>query len=484
MAEYNIGMAATKRQYTDFGSFPGEINEAKQTYEFPRMVAKMDNGRTREWTIYARLITIESRNPAAKTPNWNTMLEDHVPMHKEYLDAGENVLDGLIAQVWSETGFVDGKLSRSAPSYVGPKNVGRSNYRNPLQEALVVARGKYEKKRDEGYRAATETDSRLARAQTKKFYPMLAKNYKDFVNRQDSLTLFPAYVQPKLDGMRCIAYLDKHDGATPADVVLYTRTMKEYPHSPTHDLIRRALFETLLAHWRGPSGEREPHGSPGESLYLDGEIYEHGVSLQSLNSIARSEDSKESVEYHVYDLFYPSYGKKDTFEQRTAFLAEVHAAMSDDAKAHIMLVPTHLVSNEQGCDALYSKYIAEGYEGIMVRAPGGEYAKSNMSKSALRSRNLLKRKEVFDAEFEVVDFTQGRQGKDAGALIWVAQTAAGGRFNVVPNMPLAARYTLFEECRGHFVGRYKHRMLRVEYRGLSDDGIPQHAKGIEFRDIV
>jgi len=119
----------------------------------------------------------------------------------------------------------------------------------------------------------------------------------------------------------------------------------------------------------------------------------------------------------------------------------------------------------------------------MIRDPTSAYLKSATVKSdRLRSKALLKRKEVFDDEFEVVDYTQGENGKEVGAVCWIC--AVGDEsFKVVPNMPLEERYAIYRECKKHFATKYKNRMLTVEYRSTSKSGVPLCAKAIGFRDI-
>lgn len=100
----------------------------------------------------------------------------------------------------------------------------------------------------------------------------------------------------------------------------------------------------------------------------------------------------------------------------------------------------------------------------------------------LRSKELLKRKELFDGEFEVVGYTQGSKGKEVGAIVWIC--AIGEKtFNVVPNITHAERYKIFKECEAKFDKKYKNRMITVEYRGVSNDGVPMQGKAIAFRDF-
>lgn len=464
-------MSADKRGFVNFREFDGSINTETNNYEFPMLFAVSDSGKMRQWNVYVRLIKESSKKATeTKTQNWNLLAEDQVPIKNEYLDDDVKFPDGILAQVWTEGGYVGMKISRSAPTYTEIKNKGKKNERNVFHQAIVVARGKFLKKREEGCLEKEELEDDTGIKDTK-YFPMLAKNAKD-VKKVN----FPIYVQPKLDGLRCVAYLDKAPVHKPthSDVILYTRQKKEYPSNSSTDAIRAALLDVLMRYY---NATRE------ESVYLDGELYKHGKSLQNLNSATRGtkQNAKHIDEYHVYDMFYPSY-HKETFETRTKTLSELHSSLDSAAKKVIKLVPTVLVHTQKDVDKLYYDFLDQNYEGAMLRNPAGAYAKSSVKKSsALRSKNLLKRKEVYDAEFEVVGFTEGKSGKDVGALIWICETKENNEFNVTPNMSHEDRYKLYKDCEKNFVKKYKSRMLTVEYRGLSDNNIPQHAKGIAFR---
>lgn len=465
-------MSSDKRDFTNFQSFPGAINQETRNYEFPTLYTTSDSGKVRQWNIYVRLIKKDSKHAAdTRKQNWNLLLEIQVPIKPEYLEDDVKFPDGLLSQVWTESGFINMKISRSAPTYADIKNKGKKNERNVFHQALVIARGKYLKKVQDGAVQKNELKNRSEIKETK-YFPMLAKNYKDFAEK----IKYPVYIQPKLDGLRCVIYLDKPPTAsvTYTDVIMYTRQKKEYPYNSANDDIRKALLKLLKQIY---SKDRS------ESVYLDGELYKHGKSLQNINSVSRGVSDIGHAEYHMYDMFYPSY-TNESFTERTKQLSDIYSILSHDDKKYVKLVPTHLCRTKADDTTLYRHYLDAGYEGTMIRNPDGKYAKSATQKSsALRSKDLLKRKEVYDGEYEVIDFTQGNMGKDVGALVWVCVTPHGKLFNVVPNISYPDRYSLFKECEKKFSSKYANRMINIEYRSLSDDNVPQHAKGIRFRDF-
>lgn len=469
-------MSANKRSFTGFKDFPGEINTISNHYEFPVLFITSSSGKMREWNVYVRLITEGSKQPKkTKESNWNLLLENQVAIKPEYLQDDFKLPEGLIAQVWTEGGFIgdDMKTTRSAPTYTTVKNVGKKNERNSFHQALVTARGKYLKKIQEGYSTNKETNSTEEKTLMEKmFYPMLAKNYKDM-----KTISYPVYIQPKLDGDRCVIFLNKdpEHTATYEDVIMYTRQKIEYPRNADNDNIRKSVLNILI---HGYNSKKK------ESIFLDGELYKHGILLQKINSAIRGskKDKLLHIEYHMYDMFYPHY-TTEPFEERTKLLSQLYESHSNnEEKRSIKLVTTKLAQDKKEDDELYKTFLSESFEGSMIRNPHGKYAKSSTVKSStLRSKDLLKRKEVFDDEFEVVGFTDGKHGKEVGAIIWQCQTQDKQVFNVVPNLPHKERYALYKECQKYFSSRYEHRMLSVQYRGLSHDGVPQHAKALVFR---
>lgn len=463
-------MSASKRTLVDFDSdnFPGAIDKDRNLYIFPKLYKTNSNDKVREWSIFIRCIKEDSKNQAVtKAQNWDLMNEDEVIIKPEYVPDGAKLPTGIVVQYWTESGNIGMKISRSAATYVIAKNVGKKNERNALQQALVDCRSKYLKKIDEGSVTDIKVlDNPIALTTQTKYYPMLAKKVEDLKKP----LVYPVYIQPKLDGNRCVAFLDTFKKPTYKNVILYSRQQKEYPENPANDLIRKSLLDVFIRNY--DVGE-------GESLFLDGELYLHDTPLQEINSIIRGKaKGGQTIEYHVYDHFYPSYDKQP-FSERTIKLKSIFKKDIPNVK----MVETHLVETQEENDKLYVDYLDKHYEGIMIRTPTGPYMKSSTKKSEqLRSKDLLKRKELFDDEFEVVGYTQGNRGKEIGAVVWIC--ASGDKtFNSVPNWTHEERYKIFKECEKKFDKKYKNKLLKIEFRGLSRDGVPLQNKAIEFREI-
>lgn len=94
-----------------------------------------------------------------------------------------------------ESGVVGGKLTERVRQ-CSPKNIGKSNETTGEEQAKLEAEAKIVAKLKEGY---FETIEEAENEEV--ILPMLAKEYHKEKHKVDWST---AYVQPKLDGMRCL----------------------------------------------------------------------------------------------------------------------------------------------------------------------------------------------------------------------------------------------------------------------------------------
>ena len=307
---------------------------------------------------------------------------------------------------------------------------------------------------------------------------MLAKPFKD----GEKHIKYPLYIQPKLDGVRCITFLQKPD-SSPQHVIMYSRTKKDFP---SLDYLKEILYPYLNKLF-----DKEKK----QSIFLDGELYKHGKKLQDISGDSRNSKVKSNKnEYHLYDCFYPL--ELDTnFATRHKQMEKIFEAINADAKAadkedaknntakYIKMVETKLIKDSKEQQKEFDHFIKNGYEGAILRNSKGYYlSDQHKTGSFLRSKDLVKMKKKETDEFEVVGFTEGKRGKDIGAIIWQCITPNGYEFNITPkDMTYEERYKLFKKAKKNFA-QFKGRMLTVEYEDLSKNGVPQRAKGLVFRD--
>lgn len=87
-------------------------------------------------------------------------------------------------------GQVGGKIQEISEIIYAGKNIGKKNETTPEQQALLEAESKYNKQLDKGY----TVDGSPPKVDT--ILPMLAHKFSEFSHK----IVYPAYVQPKLDG--------------------------------------------------------------------------------------------------------------------------------------------------------------------------------------------------------------------------------------------------------------------------------------------
>lgn len=310
-----------------------------------------------------------------------------------------------------------------------PKNIGKSNETTPYEQALSEANSLANKKLDLGY--SYDINNIPAPEAVELFLPMLAEKDKE------KYISYPAYVQPKLDGVRMIS--KKVDG----NVLMWSRKGKvlDVPKE-----IKQSLDLFL---------------DDGECL--DGELYVHGWTFQRIVSAVKKYSSDTKVlEYHVYDV--PD--SKKGFEDR--FVNAIYAK-SYDLPFNLKLVNTHKVDCPEDAIEYFNNYLEMKYEGMMIRNINGVY------KYKHRSNDLQKVKQFDDAEFKVIDILEAT-GRDAGTAIFVCITEEGNSFNVRPTGTLEQRKEYFENG-ARYIGRY----LTVKYQGFTDGNVPRFGTGLHFR---
>ena len=210
--------------------------------------------------------------------------------------------------------------------------------------------------------------------------PMLAHKFDD--SRVDWSQ--PVYIQPKLDGVRC---LFTKDGA-------FSRTGKKF--------MNLAHIELALI----PFFKAQPH------CVLDGELYNHKLKndFEKIISLVRKQkptaddrlEAKKLVQFHVYDWFLDHKAMKQPYKHRMQQLA-----CSNIYDEQIKYVPAKLVDSYNYARDIHATFLSEGYEGSIIRLNG-------LYKHG-RSYDLMKFKDFSDAEATIVGYELGK-GKRTGTV--------------------------------------------------------------------
>jgi DNA ligase-1 len=329
----------------------------------------------------------------------------------------------------THSGQDGGQIVSSNWTVARPKNVGRSNETTPEQQAELEIASNYTLKLKSGYQetlsGARESD---------RFSPMLAKVYEDYAkdvaNALASGTR-QVYVQPKLDGVRCIANIRG----------LWSRLgnpIVSVPH------IHKALL---------PLFEQDP------SLVLDGELYNHDFSanfpalvskVKKQKPTAQDLEDSRIIEYWVYD----APGEGDT---KARVMGRRAAAVGVSG---VVMVPTLAPKDLQELDEIHECWISDGFEGTMIRLEGPYEQK--------RSKLLLKRKECMDSEFPVIGIYEGEGNRSGMAGYAVLSLPDGRTFRA----NITGSWEYLRDLLAD-VPSYLGKEATVEYFHLTPDGIPR-----------
>ena len=189
------------------------------------------------------------------------------------------------------------------------------------------------------------------------------------------------FIQPKLDGVRCIF---TKDGA-------YSRTGKQFKN---------------VAHLEE---DLEDFFKKYPDTVLDGELYNHALKhdFEKIISLVRKqkptdEDRFEAgnlVQYHVYDVIT---SLNPTYETRYNMLR-----MNLPIYKTMTLIANTTVDSMEEAKMLHDVHLAQGYEGSMLRTNGFYEHK--------RSYNLQKFKDFHDTEATITGYEEGK-GKRQGTL--------------------------------------------------------------------
>ena len=189
------------------------------------------------------------------------------------------------------------------------------------------------------------------------------------------------FIQPKLDGVRCIF---TKDGA-------YSRTGKPFKN---------------VAHLEE---DLEDFFKKYPDTVLDGELYNHALKrdFEKIISLVRKqkptdEDRFEAgnlVQYHVYDVIT---SLNPTYETRYNMLR-----MNLPIYKTMTLIANTTVDSMEEAKMLHDVHLAQGYEGSMLRTNGFYEHK--------RSYNLQKFKDFHDTEATITGYEEGK-GKRQGTL--------------------------------------------------------------------
>ena len=207
--------------------------------------------------------------------------------------------------------------------------------------------------------------------------------------------MYPTWVEPKLDGLRCVAV--KHSG----EVTMFTRN--------------GTVLETL------PRIKSLLEAAPWDEFILDGEVMGEtwNDSASVVMSRKKGKDDSKMV-FHVFDAlpFFDWHDQEShlDLEDRLELVKELVSKIGDPV---VTQVQGRLANDQEELLAAYLHDTDAGYEGVMVKDLVAPYLFK-------RSSNIRKLKPIKTFEGIIVGHYEGRRGSKREGL-W------GGFEVVLPN---------------------------------------------------
>ena len=400
--------------------------------------------------------TLYGKASTGKIKMWSIKVEDQK-------DASHP--KGSVGAITTTHGYLGGKLQENTRLVTVGKNLGKKNETTPVQQAVNEAQSDWKKKTEAGgmtekkpeeeaaagagkaaagdsdkesvkSKPSAEKNAKAAAAAGGVPHPMLAHDY----NKRGKDIKFPCYAQRKLDGVRCLAISGKG---------LFSRTGKAFPH---------------MDHIRA-----EMNSLPNGGTILDGELYSDTLNFQEIVGLVKKETLKPADAPKMTQIYLCVYDtvQDGTNEQRNNWLNDLFKTHKFKA---LKLLPTDVANNLDDVKRLHAEYVADGYEGLILRNKAGLY------KVGHRSADLQKYKEFKDDEYKIVGFKEG-DGIEKGCVIWVCETKDKKPFSVRPRGTHEQRAEAFKTA-SKAVGK----KLTVRFQELTEDGIPRFPVGLAIRD--
>jgi len=222
----------------------------------------------------------------------------------------------------------------------------------------------------------------------------------------------PTFIQPKLDGVRCVIQYDFVN----RKVTAYSRTGKEWKNI-------RHIEDQLTAFF-----------AIYPTIILDGELYNHDLrdNFEKIISLVRktkptAEDRVEAsdlTQFHCYDIIDETL----TFEERNYFINK--QVPTSYCVKHLK---TQAAATESLAKVIHQQNLDNGYEGSIVR--------TNDTYHCNRSHNLRKFKDFHDTEATITSWVEGK-GKRVGTIgKFMAIDADGNEFG----MPVMDKFKYLQD---------------------------------------
>ena len=328
-------------------------------------------------------------------------------------------------------GQLNGKLQTNTTTCQAT-NIGRSNERNPTQQAEFEALADHKKKIKSGYSLTMETPSEVTLPAKVKVLQDNLKNVK-----------FPCYSTPKLNGVNGLYKRD--DGGIFA---LYSRGGELYPKIPHLAKHIQDIMDEL--------GHNE----------LNGELYIHGEHLQDIQSaVKKPNELSPRLTFAIFDIA----DSTEPYESRRAKLTQLYETLKSighPSLNYFSFLTGVKCHSHDDIETHYNQCILGNLEGTVV------YNSDHLYIYNQRSSNAFKYKKALDAEFLIIGYELDKQGNPT-----IICQSEGGPFKVRPTGTQGYRKQLLLDMPNN-IGKW----YNISYECLSKECKPLKPIGNYIRN--
>lgn len=414
-------------------------------------------------------------------------------------------------------GELDGKQTIKIKEKVSGVNIGKANETSPSTQALKLIKSSYAKKRKLGYRSLQEIpmpdevrsmigitlnldlvlEKYLIETTTNtegETLPMYCSNYykskKNFIDptgkhwkdrkyyyisnpyvkkRVDELTVkLPAYIQPKINGLRCKIKLDKEKNKiiflSKNNLIFNNLHHIQEEFQRNLDIFDR-VKDKLRKYYVGVDKVAFNRRVEELEIMFDGELYIPNLPLGEISSAINSFSlTTSSVSFYAFDLAIPGISNDLRFKALKEAFTETFILGHP-----IVIVKTLHVTCDEQVQAVTDQFIKEGYEGSIIREPKGLY------QFGKRPSIIAKLKRTISAEFTIVDVVSQKEDPNLGLFVCV--TPEGKQFEVTPTEDMNFKIKILLE-KHKYIGK----QLTCEFYEYTAENKPYHLISNIVRD--
>lgn len=372
--------------------------------------------------------TLYNLSKNGKTKEWKIRVESYI----------QN------AKIITSFGYIDSKTIETTRVISSGKNSGKINETTPYTQALAEATSKWKRKKETEFFVENRDLKMEDKERMNIPLPMLAQDY----TKHSAKIKFPCYIQPKLDGYRCLHTL--------GTAILWSRQSKQFLNCD-HILDELSKLNQKIT----------KDCITMKDLVLDGELYNHLGKFEDFGVLRkktlRGDDHQKirHIKYWIYDIVDDNLSFKD----RLDVLKKLGDTIRELQLQNICVLDTYEVSKRDDIKEYHLKIVELDYEGTIIRNRDGKYTQK------YRSYDLQKYKDFRDEEFQIVDFS-----KEQGDLIvFVCETKNGHRFNVQCKGTKEDRHEVYLDTQ-RSPERYLGKALWVQFFEYTADGVPRFPK--------